>query len=73
MPRQDYVKHFIAGLAIVLIFSFNPFWGLILANIIGIAKEVVWDKILGKGTFEWEDMAYTSWGSCIAYILIRFI
>ena len=70
IPRQDYIKHFLAGLAIVLIFNFNPFLGLVLGNLTGIAKEVIWDKMLGRGTFEWEDMAYTSWGSCIAYIFL---
>ena len=71
MPRRDYQKHFLAGFIIAIIFTvlFNPFWGVFMGNLAGIAKEVVWDKGLKKGTFEWEDMAYTGWGACFSVLI----
>ena len=50
--NQDKAKHILVSAALsVLFFPFLGFLGAIGASvIIGAAKEVLWDKLLGKGT-----------------------
>lgn len=73
--RKDYIKHMIAGF---LISGLTGFFlqGLIVflpALIIGLAKEFIWDKWLGKGTFEWKDIYFTCWGGLVATIIWYFL
>ena len=51
VKQQDKQKHFIAGLLVFGFFHFvfPPVAG-IAPLLVGIAKEVIWDKMLGKGT-----------------------
>lgn len=63
---EDKIGHFIGGLAIVGLF--NPFgWAEALAAVvlIGIGKEVVWDKWLGRGTPEVADALATILGGAL--------
>lgn len=54
----DGLKHVIASnLIVVLINVFLPLWiAVVIAAAVGIGKEVVWDKILKKGTFDKRDI-----------------
>ena len=62
--RVDLLQHFIVGsilgfVAINTTVGIGVWWGFGLCVLVAAAKEVVWDKMLGKGTFDWLDMAYT--------------
>jgi hypothetical protein len=69
--KPDKLKHLIACVAIGFIVAreINPFWGLVAGNLAGILKDFVWDLWLGKGKFEWADIAYSGWGASIGVIL----
>ena len=66
MFKKDKLYHFIAGFIIALIFGLiNPVLGLGAAVLAGILKDVVWDKLLKKGTFEVLDVFFTGVGGVI--------
>ncbi|MDD2475835.1 MAG: hypothetical protein PHI32_07985 [Dysgonamonadaceae bacterium] len=71
LPNKDKLLHFICGTYIYLIASvlLTPILSILLVIIAGFAKEFVWDKWLGKGTFEWMDIIYTITGGVVAMIL----
>ena len=71
LPNKDKLLHFICGTYIYLIASvlLTPMLSVMLVIIAGFAKEFVWDKWLGKGTFEWMDIIYTITGGVVAMIL----
>lgn len=54
----DGLKHVIASNLVVVIANlFFPLWlAVIIAAAIGVGKEVVWDKMLKKGTFSKKDL-----------------
>ena len=54
----DGLIHIICSNLIVSILClFLPLWiSVVVAAIIGIGKEVIWDKILGKGSFDKKDL-----------------
>ena len=75
---KDKLYHLIAGFAISLIFGlFNPILGLVIAISVGVAKDVVWDLYLKKGTFEVLDIFATVigaiMGTVVALLTINFI
>jgi hypothetical protein len=69
----DKRKHFYYGMLIALatIILFLPFpfsipvLGTISAGIVGIGKEVIYDKKMGKGQFEWLDFVATMNGGIV--------
>lgn len=63
----DGLKHVIASnLIVVLINVFSPLWiAVVIAAVVGIGKEVVWDKLWGKGTFDKKDLIANSVGIVI--------
>jgi glycopeptide antibiotics resistance protein len=66
---KDKLYHLIAGFVIALIFGlFNPIAGLVIAVGAGIAKDVVWDLYLKRGTFEVLDIFATVIGAVIGAI-----
>lgn len=76
--RIDYVYHmvlsFIIGFIFILAIAllWNPkyiFLSLILVIIIGAGKELIWDKLLKKGTPEWQDLYFDTFGGLAAMIL----
>ena len=78
---NDKVKHIIAGMIIGLITALliRLFWirdlmilGALVALIAGAAKELIWDKWLGKGTPEFTDAWFTLWGGLGMTILMYF-
>ncbi len=71
LPNKDKLLHFICGTYIYLIASvlLTPMLSILLVIIAGFAKEFIWDRWLGKGTFEWMDIIYTITGGVVAMIL----
>lgn len=67
---KDKLYHLIAGFAIALIFGlFNPIAGLVIAISAGVAKDVVWDLYLKRGTFEVLDIFFTGVGGVIGMVV----
>lgn len=84
---NDKTKHALVGFAIAFVFTailaffINPSYALLIgwgiAGLAGVVKDVVWDKWLGKGTFELLDIWVTilggfagSWVSLLIYEII---
>jgi hypothetical protein len=66
MFKKDKLYHFIAGFIIAFIFGLiTPVLGLGMAVLAGLLKDVVWDKLLKKGTFEVLDIFFTGVGGLI--------
>ena len=66
MFKKDKLYHFVAGFLIALIFGLiNPVFGLGMAVLAGVLKDVVRDKLLKKGTFEVLDIFFTGVGGII--------
>lgn len=77
MIRKDKKKHFVAGFAVALItalflisikepISILP---LISAGFVGVLKEVVYDKLMGRGDVEFADFTWTLAGGTILNLL----
>jgi uncharacterized protein involved in cysteine biosynthesis len=75
MMKQDKPKHLLAGIGISLVFGvqFSPLIGLITAAIVGALKEIIWDRLLGKGTPEFLDFLATAFGGATAYMVVKFV
>jgi len=68
--KKDKLYHLIAGFVIALIFGlFNPIAGLIIAVGVGVTKDVVWDLLLKKGTFEVLDIFATVIGAIMGTVV----
>ena len=59
--NKDKIQHFVAGIYVYLIaMQFTDYLGAFFAVIIvAAAKEIVWDKMLGKGEFSVADFVMT--------------
>ena len=82
--QKDYssTKHFYAGFTITCGSSLvvnhcikkpllSTLIGFTVGSLVGIGKEVIWDRKLGRGTYDKYDMFDTSWGSaCGATFMI---
>ncbi len=67
---KDKLYHLIAGFVIAIsIGLFSPILGLVAAVLAGIAKDVVWDLYLKRGTFELLDILATAVGAVIGAIV----
>jgi hypothetical protein len=55
---QDGLLHILCSIVLVRVIDiFFPLWVAIIATVvIGLAKELIWDKWLGKGTFDKKDL-----------------
>lgn len=71
IPRKDFLAHLFAGMWIYLYaIKYMPLeYAMLAVLLIGIAKEVIWDKMLGKGTPEVADVVFTAIGGASALIL----
>lgn len=73
----DHRAHLIIGVPIglVALTIFGTAWApLVAAVVIGFGKELVYDKLLGRGTPEWIDALCTSAGGAavaVAYAILR--
>ncbi len=65
MIGRDKKLHFLAGAAIAVVVSMptTPLIGLIVATGVGIAKEVIWDYMMKRGTPELMDAVWTMIGA----------
>lgn len=63
----DGLKHaIVSNVIVVFVNVFLPLWlAVVIAAVVGIGKEVVWDKLWGKGTFDKKDMIANSVGIVI--------
>ena len=73
--KQDKLKHLLVGVGISLVFGvlFSPLIGLIAAVIVGALKEIIWDRLLKKGTPEFMDFLATALGGAIAYMVVKIV
>ncbi len=66
---------FFFGLTSWYIFDIIPFTacliGLLIGNAAGFGKEFIWDKKLGKGVFNWQDIYATGWGTMVGAVSLR--
>lgn len=55
---QDGLLHILCSIVLVGVINlFAPLWVAIFATFaIGLAKEIIWDKWLGRGTFDKKDL-----------------
>jgi len=70
--------HFLAGLGISLVgwILFSAPIGMALAILAGFAKELIWDKLLKKGSSEGRDFLWTATGvipTAIAWTVSQFV
>ena len=83
--EKDKILHAIAGFTIayiayffmVVVFTLNPWLSLLYAAVISViaslAKELIWDKWLGKGVMNWKDFYAGCIGDGICVLTILFI
>ncbi len=75
---KDKLYHLIAGFVIAFVFGLiSPFWGLVAGITAGLAKDIVWDLYLKRGTFEVLDILVTVigaiFGAASAILTINYI
>ena len=83
---DDTAKHVYAGMIITVLFGWLSFFfsvtigigasilvGFLIGNATGFGKEFIWDKALGKGVFNWQDILSTLWGTIVGSIILLII
>jgi hypothetical protein len=79
--RTDYLLHYLVCYFMVTFLrkffiwvSLSAGWALALAIVLTVAamffKEYIWDKKWGKGTWEWQDIAYGALGLTTGLLVI---
>ena len=68
--QRDKLLHFLGGAGATLVASalFTPKIGLAAGVALGVGKEVLWDRLAGRGTPEPLDAAFTIAGSLLAWL-----
>lgn len=60
----DKIKHILISTAIaIVIYLFVGFWAFPITLLIGLSKELIWDKWMKRGQFEWGDLICNLWGA----------
>ena len=69
---QDGLAHILVSLVLCAVLgAFLPLWAAVVITLaIGIAKELVWDLWLKKGTAEWRDMVSDAVGIALGAALV---
>lgn len=69
---QDGLAHILASLVLCAVLgAFLPLWAAVLVTLaVGVAKELVWDLWLNKGTAEWRDMVSDAVGVLLGVVLV---
>lgn len=69
---QDGLAHILASLVLCAVLgAFLPLWAAVLVTLaVGFIKELVWDKLLKKGTAEWRDMVSDAVGVLLGVLII---
>lgn len=44
--------------------------GAVVSFVVGLLKEFVWDRMLGRGTFELEDILSDALGAIVGFLLV---
>ena len=72
MLQLDKLHHVVYSLALALAGAilFGATWGIVLAALAGAAKELYWDRHLGRGKPDWQDAAANAVGLAVAWALI---
>lgn len=71
--KVDKILHFLAGYAISLtIAQSSVWWGFVIGVVIGILKELIYDKLLKKGTPDVWDAVWTAAG-CATAVAVHFL
>lgn len=80
---EDKKKHFLYGgiiamitMCVLIIFItaiLAAFCGVVMSLIAGLVKDVIIDKILGLGTFEWLDIFATVLGGIVGSLLLYYV
>ncbi len=69
--KTDKILHAFAGYAIALTIGlWWPVIGLVAGIVIGAAKEVIYDKVLNRGTYDVVDFLYTVGGAVAAFVVL---
>lgn len=58
---------------VVLGILINPIYGIVISVAIGLFKEYIWDKWLGNGCFDINDMKANSYGILLGIIILCLI
>lgn len=68
----DKLHHAVYSLALALAGAllFGVGWGVTLAAVAGVAKELGWDGYLGRGKADWQDMVANVAGLVTAWLLL---
>lgn len=71
MPmKTDKLLHFLCGYVIAITLSlWVPWLGAVVGVLVAFGKEFIYDKWLGKGTFEWQDINVTLVGVLLGFIV----
>ena len=69
---QDGLLHILCSLVLCAVLgAFLPLWAAVLVTLaMGVAKELVGDLWLGKGTAEWRDMVSDAVGVLLGVVLV---
>lgn len=77
MPKlqKDKLGHFLAGVVISMLAGMliNPQVGLLAGMGAGVAKEVIWDGLMGKGTVEVMDAVFTAVGAFAGFVVFSAV
>ena len=71
---QDGLAHVLASLVLCAVLgAFLPLWAAVLVTLaVGFIKELVWDKLLKKGTAEWRDIIADAVGILLGVFIILY-
>lgn len=69
---QDGLTHILVSLVLCAVLGvFLPLWAAVLITLsVGFIKELVWDKLLKKGTAEWRDIIADAVGVLLGVFII---
>ncbi len=69
---QDGLAHMLVSLILCAVLAaFLPWWAAVLISLaVGFIKELVWDKLLKKGTAEWRDIIADAVGVLLGVLII---
>lgn len=68
--KTDKLLHFLCGYVIAITLSLFVVWlGPVVGVLAAFGKEFVYDKWMGKGTFEWQDINVTLVGVLFGFVV----
>ncbi len=79
IKQKDKQKHFNSGLVLSLVFAlifvnYYPIaWAIGVALFAGLLKDIVWDKWMEQGNFEWWDIVFTAAGAIPTVIILLLV